>query len=460
MITHNPLTNTDNLSVLQQIELENNLTEIRVDRGILAYFPIFISLGITLFGLFGFIAGLTTNQLYIYLGLAFAGALILFIEHQRTMLLVDYYSTKLEEFISDDIKKPIFGLFMALVFTGVFIGLDMFGANSMSIYVKSAMIENKVINSEAYKLAKKEAENGTRKQNIYLKEMEEWRKAQRMHNFTCASLPKNYVSKKIACKKEFYIKNPKPKLENIKSSGDVGLDTFQKLQNEAKASFNKYDDYFYYAFFTLSLLLNYLAVSSIFNQYRAKSKELTTDMIEVLRDRFESMKTAKLNKMRESNNAINSKLEESYLIDVELEKSTYDINIKRKSNILANRVNTVNNIEYVEAYPKSKTGFINIVKPKGYNQAEPIEDIYNESVKPSGYNQIDLDLFDAQEQELIKLLWSNVNVVGDSLTTRNKVLETIGNTKINTIRLRDLYKKLMELDYIYKKIGYFAKVEL
>jgi len=166
MITKNPLIQ-DNYNVLQQIERENNLTEIQIQRGVLGYFPIFISLGITLFGLFGFIAGLTTNQTYIYLGLAFAGALILFIEAQRTDLLKDYYSTKLELLINDEAKKPIFGFFMAMVFTIVFIGLDMFGANSMAIYVKSAMVENKVINSKAYQLAEAEAKNGTRIQNIY-----------------------------------------------------------------------------------------------------------------------------------------------------------------------------------------------------------------------------------------------------------------------------------------------------
>jgi len=452
MITKNPLILSDNMSVLQQVEYENNLTEIRVQRGVIGYFPIFISLGITLFGLFGFIAGLTTNQLYIYLGLAFAGALILFIESQRTNLLVDYYSSKLEEFVNDEATKPVFGLFVALVFTGVFIGLDMFGANSMSIYVKQQMVENKVVNSKAYQLAEKEAKNGTKLQNIHLDQMKDWRKAQKMAMFTCERMPKNYVTRKMQCRKEWNKNNPIPKMKDIKSSGDVGFGDFSKMESEAKSDLNHYDEYFYYAFFILSLLLNYLAVSSIFNQYRAKSKELNSDMIEVLKDRFEAMQTEKLNKMRGSNHAIESKLKEFYDISVELEKEDYNLTISRRNNVLNHRRNTINNIEYVEAYPSAKAGKLDLGK-------ESQKDIYNESVKPNGYNQgIDFNLFDLQEQELVRLLWGDVNQVGDSLTTRNKVLESIGNTKINTIRLRDLYKKLMELDYIYKKVGYFAKV--
>ena len=454
MIPKNPLIGTDNLSVLQQIELENNLTEIQIQRGIIGYFPIFISLGITLFGLFGFIVGLTTNQNYIYLGLAFSGALILFIESQRTNLLQDFYSSLLELNVNEEVKKPIFGFFMAIIFTIVFIGLDMFGANSMAIYVKAQMVENKVVNSKAYQLAEAEAKNGTRIQNIYLKEMEEWRKAQRMHNFTCASLPKNYVSKKIACKKEFYIKNPKPKKADIKSSGDVGFGDFTKIENEAKISLNHYDTYFYYAFFILSLLLNYLAVSSIFNQFRAKDRELDKDMIEVLKNRFIAMKTAKLNKMRNSNQAIEDKLDEAYIIDVELEKSNYDINIKRRFKTLEDRNKEINKIEYTKQYPTSKVAKIDIVPTtnQGSNQDDNTNHGYNH-----GY---DLESFNDREKELISMLWDDVKQVGDKLKPRSAILKDIGDNKSNTLMFTTLYQKLTDEGMAYRKGGYIAKIVL
>jgi hypothetical protein len=348
---------------------------------------------------------------------------------------------------------------MAIIFTIVFIGLDMFGANSMAIYVKAQMVENKVINSKAYQLAEAEAKNGTRIQNIYLKEMEEWRKAQRMHNFTCASLPKNYISKKIACKKEFYIKNPKPKKADIKSSGDVGFGDFTKMENEAKISLNHYDTYFYYAFFILSLLLNYLAVSSVFNQYRAKSKELSGDMIEVLRDRFETMQTEKLNKMRGSNFAIESKLKEFYDISIELEKEDYNLSISRRNNILKNRRNTINNIEYVETYPSAKAGKLDLVKQKKDERYIPKEDNIGNTEQYNNTDTIDLTAFDESELELVHLLFLNVSI-GSQLNKRDIVLAKIGASKVNSNRLRDIYKKLLEMNYIYKKVAYFAKVTL
>jgi alpha-D-ribose 1-methylphosphonate 5-phosphate C-P lyase len=63
--------------------------------------------------------------------------------------------------------------------------------------------------------------------------------------------------------------------------------------------------------------------------------------------------------------------------------------------------------------------------------------------------------------DLIAILWGDGKVkTNDSLVTRKEVLKVIGDTKVNTTLLRDLYKKLLELDYIYKRVGYFAKIEL
>jgi hypothetical protein len=63
--------------------------------------------------------------------------------------------------------------------------------------------------------------------------------------------------------------------------------------------------------------------------------------------------------------------------------------------------------------------------------------------------------------KLITILWDGNNVKQhDPLVIRRDILKVIGDTKINTVSLRNLYKKLLELDYIYKRVGYFAKVGL
>ncbi|CAA6805238.1 MAG: Unknown protein [uncultured Sulfurovum sp.] len=85
-------------------------------------------------------------------------------------------------------------------------------------------------------------------------------------------------------------------------------------------------------------------------------------------------------------------------------------------------------------------------------ETEPL----NESVK-----RIDLKNYSTGDLELIDLLWKQRTVKrNDQLETRDNVLKIIGDNKNNTLRLRNLYKKLLEDGYIYKRVGYFAKVEL
>ena len=372
MITKNPLINNDDLSVLDRIEQENNLTEIQVQRGTMSYIPVLISLMITLFGLYGFADTLIKNEIYLYGVLGVLASIILLMEHNRTNLFGDWFGSLLEENINKDVKKPIIGFIIAILVTGVFIALDVFGAISMSTYVQKNMIENTVVESKAYQLAEANAKSGAETTKIYLSMLKDWR-ADKKEAFN--SCDKSYPISKSPkgnnwCKDEWSKKNKKPKSDNIKTNSSVDLNIFKELESDAKVSLNGYEDYFFYAFLVLSMLLNYLAVASILNQYRSKDKHLTSDMIEVLRDRFESIENEKLLKMRNSNDVIESKLRESFELDVGIEEATYNINTDRKREVLNHRrelANGVNNKEYREQYPKNKAGKIDLKPHDRYN---------------------------------------------------------------------------------------------
>jgi len=86
---------------------------------------------------------------------------------------------------------------------------------------------------------------------------------------------------------------------------------------------------------------------------------------------------------------------------------------------------------------------------------EPLEN------HPNGAVSIDFMGFTDFEKELIKLLWDNGAVrVTKPLISRDEVIKIVGNKVKNTKALTALYKKLLEKNYIYKKIGYFANSEL
>jgi len=477
MIPKNPLIQ-DNYNVLQQIEQENNLLELQIDRSIGAYFAILLSLSITLYGIYGFIASVTTDDKYIYGALILSGALILFIEKQRTHLLTDYYSSKLEEYVNNDVRKPYIGLLMAIIFTGVFIALDVFGATSVSILIQKEIVQKSVVRSESYKIAQEDSNNIKEQNSIssnayklkleayksdmlsYPKSVKEWEDSIKGNNRDCnTQFPTNWITKRDNCKKRFLKANLKPKKPSAprepsfrKSNLNNDYDKVEKL---ARVDYQGYDKYMFYAFLFLSFILNYLAVSSVFNQFRAKSKELDSrDMLAIISHRFESMRNMKNNKMENSTIAIEESLKESYIIDVEIEKATYDLSLSNKRNILENRKNVVNNIEYVEAYPSSKTGFINL--SKSVNTDKETNGNTNQYIP-----NIDYTLFDTKEQELISLLFDNGNIPnGKQLVKRDIVLDSIGHNKPNANKLRDLYLRLMELGYIYKKVAYFSKVSV
>lgn len=459
MVSKNPLNSNTNSNVLQQIEDENDLSEIKIDRGIEAYFAILISLSVTLFGMYGFLASATQNQNIIYGSLIIFGSLILFIEKQRTHLLVDFYSSKLEEYIQAT-KKPFFGLVMAIIFSSVFVALDVFGATSLSIYVKSMLVENSVVESESYRIATKNSDTVNQQNNIsqgaytmkletyksdmtdYPKAIKSWEKSIKNSNTDCnTQFPSGWISKRDNCKKRFLKANPKPKkpiapnapkLKTSKLAND-----FKELEDSAKKEYNDYDQYLFYAFLFLSLILNYLAVSSVFNQYRRKSKELDDDeMSAILKSRFAMIKGLKNKKMENSSTAINEKLEESYMIDVEIEKSTYDLNLNNKKNVLENRKNIVNNIGYTQQFPTKKAGKLNLVNTT--------------SSKDVVTTTLNLDDFTSLERDIVGFLFEGVGS-GKQLNKRDLVLEKIGKSKSNANMIRDVYAKLVEQKLI--KIG-------
>ena len=75
--------------------------------------------------------------------------------------------------------------------------------------------------------------------------------------------------------------------------------------------------------------------------------------------------------------------------------------------------------------------------------------------------RMDLKNYSHGDLELIDLLWKQSTVKrNDQLETRDNIIKVIGDNKNNTLRLRNLYKKLLADEYIYKRVGYFAKVEL
>jgi len=202
---------------------------------------------------------------------------------------------------------------------------------------------------------------------------------------------------------------------------------------------------------------------------------------------MELMNAEKINKISMSTQAQKQKLEEKNIIDVEIEKETYNIVIAKRAKALMRKQEIpqkiMNNSEIMES---KKAGFIfnplsAIKQPlNGERYNEEAQNLttekqpLNESVITKSVNEekqkeplndsvkrIDFSEYSDDDKKLIDLLWKGATVKRtEQLETRDNILKVIGNNKTSTTRLSKLYQKLLKDRFIYKKIGYFSNVDL
>jgi hypothetical protein len=331
MATNNPI--MSDYSTLEQINRENDLTAIEVQRGIGSYFPIFVSLGITLYGFFLFLQTIIDTEYVIYGTLAFLGILLIYIEHHRAGLISDFLGSKLEKLINKLATIPRIGLMMGVAITILFIALDTWGAMQSADSIERMLLSGIVKNSEQYKIEEAKAKSGANEAKAYQQQLREWRTAKSEHYKGCDAswrVP-TYRTKNQQCKDKF--REAKPTAVN-NTDGTIPISIYNEMEAKAKGEVTGYRKMFFWVFLGFSILLNYFAMASLFNQYRTKRKELTPEMIDELTDRMELMNAEKINKISMSTKAQKQKLEEKNFIDVEIEKETYNIVIAKRAKAL------------------------------------------------------------------------------------------------------------------------------
>jgi len=457
MIHKNPLDN--DYSVIQQLNQDNSLNEIEVNRGLGSYFPIFISLGITLYGMYLFLSTITTNENITYGTLGFIGAVILFIENHRTESLGDFLTSKLTKEIHEETKISHFALLISAIITILFISLDLFGAYQSSDKIERLLIEGIVTNSKEYKLLDDKAKSGVEANTIYNNRLASYNRAKREHYKSCDDSwqIRRYRTKNTECKEKF--RQTPPTQSSIKVSNTVSTNDYKRLKDNAKTTINGYKDLFFYVFFGFSVLLNYFAVSTLINQFRYKMRELTEDVSQELRNRWELLHNEKLNKLKESTRIQQEKTHEKSIIDVAIEELYYDIKLAKNYKALSGMQRVpvaITNGESKSTNKSNRGGFVNLNKIVK-NEVVPVQ---SDNVQSDG--KFDITLFDADEKKLISLLYRDVTTVNTLLAPRSKLKEELGNSRAITTAITQLYKKLVELDYVEFKrgVGYITKVVL
>lgn len=451
MANNNPIL-TD-YTTMEQINQENDLTSIEVQRGIGSYFPILISLGVTLYGFYLFLQTIIDTQYVIYGTLVFLGVLLVYIEHHRAGLIADWLGSRLEKLVNKLATIPTIGFMVGIAITVLFIALDTWGAMQSADSIERMLVNGIVKNSEQYKIEDAKAKSGVNEAKAYQEQLREWRTAKSEHYNGCDAswrVP-TYRTKNQQCKDKFT--EVKPTAVNS-TGGTIAIDVYERMEAKAKADVAGYRKMFFWVFLGFSILLNYFAMASLFNQYRKKRKELTVEVIDELTDRMELMNAEKINKLSLSTQAQKQKLEEKNIIDVEIEKETYNITIAKRAKALMRKkeipLKIMNNENIME---QKKAGFAH--NPFSSNQQEEPKEVKEDdylSYEAILYRLYNDNLFDFSEENR-----NNDRI--NKLTPKPKVIDP--TKRKHTTALAKVYKKLVDLDYaeLRGNKGYYALVD-
>ena len=449
---------------------------------------------ISTFGIYSLIKGMVeADNLQIALSV-FVLVLIVADTVKRSSLAKYYNSIIRKDIIKSGkiLKVNLFIFFLALLFMVMF---DFVGSYATATYAQSKYREFKTTDSKEFELLEEKATNAKSEVSLYKLELATYQKDKAEASVTCSEKWKGWKSKyKAKCKEDWEAKHPKPIKPN--SNTTVSVKDYTELKESNNNDFLSRNIFNIVLFLSLALtmILQYTTVSEIKDNFDSIKETLTVLVLGILQDRLAELETNMIVHETKRNEVISQgdKREKEHKRDFEklgkaIELMTFKKAVESREKTVLKISNNQNVMEH------KKAGFV--VNPFGDNetvkrsskqplneteQREPLNGEHekrgqktqplNESVitdrketQPLNgvVKRIELKNYSHDDLELIDLLWKQSTVKrNDQLETRDNIIKIIGDNKNNTLRLRNLYKKLLKDDYIYKRVGYFAKVEL
>ena len=421
---------------------------------------------------------------------SFVIMLIIFDTVKRGSLTKFFNSLLKKKIISSSAKK---GYLIISVFAILFMGmLDALGSYATAEKGANLYSQFKTNSSTEYQILKDNAESGKATASNYTLELQAWREAKADAKTTCNEKWKGWKAKyKAKCKEEWNTNNPMPKQT---ANGQIKIDDYKAIKSDQVGFL---DEWLFTILFILlslmTLLMQYLTISKIYDDYNEIEESLTFERIEFINDTIQEHETILAEHEQKVAEMMANSSKEKKTQDRQFQKVGEAIAITHKKKMVSTRAETVKRIANNTYVPKeeSKAGFVynpfngdeplndnryneqaqkstNEEQPfnesvitneplNGQKEKQPFNGVVNEQENLS--KQMKLQGYSPLEFELIDLLWKGTEKKHDQLETRDNVLKVIGDNKINTVRLRNLYKKLLKDELIYKKIAYYSNFD-
>ncbi len=264
--------------------------------------------------------------------------------------------------------------------------LDGLGAWSTAEKGADLYSQFKTNSSTEYQILQQNAESGKAVASNYTLELSTWKENKSEAHANCNDKWAGWKAKyKAKCKEEWNEANPMPKQT---ADGQIKIDEYQSIKSD-KQSF--LDEYLFMILFSLlslmTLLMQYLTIAKIYDDYNDIEESLTFERIEFINDTIQEHETIVAEHEQEVAEMMADSTREKKHQDKKFQEVGEAIAITHKKKMVETRGKTVmriaNNV-YVPA-EESKAGFVSnpFGEAKDFTDLEKLREYLNK-VSPSG----------------------------------------------------------------------------
>ena len=316
------------------------------------------------------------------------------------------------KFLNSLLKKTILGKKASKTYLIIFIGafsflvfLDLLGVVSTAEKGASLYSQSKTTESTEFKILKQNAENGKAQNLSYTTTLKVWQEVKKGADLACNQQWKGWKAKyKARCKKEWLEKNPMP--QNTANT-NIKISDYKEI----KKSFDGFLDNWLQTILTVvlglfTLLMQYLTIAKIYDDYVEIDESLTDTRINFINDTIQEHFTILAEYEQEQAKMYADAEREKKAQDLKFQEVGEGIAITHKKKMVGIRGETLkriaNNTTHTEV--KNKSAFVDITSSKKpFNEEEITHKLFlNGTAKEGDFLTPKSELINVKDMKLNK----------------------------------------------------------
>ena len=335
-------------------------------------------------------------------------------------------------------SKPKKGYLVIAVFATIFmVLLDGLGAWSTAEKGADLYTQYKTNSSTEYQILQQNAESGKATAQNYTLELSVWQQSKADAYQVCNEKWHGWKAKyKAKCKEEWNTANPMPKQT---TDGQIKIDDYQSIKNDQRGFL---DEYLFIILFSLlalmTLLMQYLTIARIYDDYNDIDESLTFERIEFINDTIQEHETIVAEHEQQVAEMMANSTREKKHQDKKFQEVGEAIAITHKKKMVHTRAETVKRIANNEYVPQeqAKAGFVH--NPFHEDEGVTVQDEKSVTGALSKFDIVEA-LFNGMDED-------------NKLTSKTKIIDVKNRTEDR--HYKEVMEKLKKCAIVEFKRGY------